>query len=61
MNLKDRHFPRTSKKPFTKWYLKGYSDLTKYNKIIESIKIGTLSSLNKNLKVIAKNIVIQNG
>jgi len=59
-NLKERHFPRTSNKPFSKWYLKGYR-LTKYNKIVESIKNDTLSSLNKNLKVIAKNIVIQNG
>ena len=61
MNLEDRHFPRTSNKPFTKWYLKGYSDLTKYNLIIDSITNNTLDNLNKNLKVIAKNIVIQNG
>ena len=60
MNLEDRHFPRTSKKPFSKWYLLGYR-LTSDNLIIEQITNNTLDSLNKNLKVIAKNIVIQNG
>lgn len=38
-----------------------YYELTKYNKIIDAINNNTLDSLNKNLKVIAKNIVIQNG
>lgn len=53
----NRSFPRNSKTPFTKWYIKGYSELTKYSKIINSIKNGTIDQLNKNLKMIANKIV----
>lgn len=31
-NDKDRSFPRISKTPFTKWYVKGYSEMTQINK-----------------------------
>src|SRR5271170_5598789 len=32
-NKKNRHFPRTAKRPFAKWYLKGYSSSTRMIKI----------------------------
>jgi hypothetical protein len=50
--------PRISKTPFTKWYVMSYSDYYKYKKIIEAIKNNDLSSLNKNLKLLASNIKI---
>jgi hypothetical protein len=56
-NEKNRSFPRTSKTPFTKWYIKGYSNHTKYMTIIEAIKNNDLTNLNKNLKSIAKRII----
>ena len=55
-NKEDRSFPRTSKTLFTKWYIKGYSNLTKYMSIIEAIKANDLSKLNKNLKTLAKKV-----
>jgi len=57
-NKKDRHFPRTAKRPFAKWYLKGYSSSTRMIKILEAIETNTVNKLNKNLKLIAKNIKI---
>ena len=52
-NRKNRSFPRTSKTPFSKWYIKGYSNQTKYMKIIEAILNDKVHELNKNLKTIA--------
>jgi len=52
--------PRISKRPFTKWYVKNYSDLYKFAKIIEGIENDDLSALNKNLKLEALNITIIN-
>lgn len=49
---------RNSKTPFTKWYVKGYSELAKYAKIIDAILNNTVDKLNKNLKMLAKNIKI---
>ena len=60
-NIKDRSFPRTSKTPFTKWYIKGYSNQTKYMKIIDAIINKSVNSLNKNLKTIAKLIISIDG
>jgi len=56
-NELNRSFPRNSKTPFTKWYIKSYSEMTKYSKIIEAIKNKTVNQLNKNLKVIANKIL----
>lgn len=56
-NKTNRSFPRTSKTPFSKWYVKGYSNLTKYMTVIEAILNDNVNELNKNLKTIAKNIV----
>jgi hypothetical protein len=56
-NKKNRSFPRISKTPFSKWYIKSYSELTKYMKIINAVKTNSVNNLNKNLRVIAKNIV----
>jgi hypothetical protein len=47
---KNKNNPRVSKRPFTKWYVKNYSDFYKYAKIIDCIKNGTQEKLNKNLK-----------
>lgn len=47
-NKPDRTFPRNSKTPFTKWYIKGYSDHTKLLRIIDCILNKQLDSLNKN-------------
>lgn len=52
----DRHFPRTSKTPFTKWYVKGYSNQVKYMNIVDALLNDTVDKLNKNLKTIARKI-----
>ena len=57
-NKNERSFPRTSKTPFTKWYIKGYSEMTKYWKIINAILNDTINELNKNLKTLAMRIKI---
>jgi len=57
-NKKDRHFPRTAKRPFCKWYLKGYSASTRLLKIIESIENNKVYELHRNLKLIANRITI---
>jgi len=56
--IKDISNPRTSKIPFSKWYVKSYSGYYQYKKIIEAIKTDDLNSLNKNLKVLANKIKI---
>ena len=48
--------PRISKRPFTKWYVKHYSNFYKYSKIIDCIENDCLDDLNKNLKMEAKTI-----
>ncbi len=61
-NNKNRSFPRNSKTPFTKWYIKGYSESTKYAKIINAILNKKTNALNKQLKKIAMTIIsIDNG
>jgi hypothetical protein len=56
-NEKNRSFPRNSKTPFTKWYIKGYSDITKFAKVLKAIQNGTVDKLNKNLKTIANKVI----
>ena len=56
--IKDISNPRTSKIPFSKWYVKSYSCYYQYKKIIDAIKTNDLNSLNKNLKVLANKIKI---
>lgn len=56
-NTKGRHYARISKKPFSKWYVKAYSDLAKYEKIINAIKNKEIYKLNKNEKLIANKII----
>ena len=53
---KNKNNPRVSKRPFTKWYVKNYSDFYKYAKIIDCIKNDTREKLNKNLKTEALTI-----
>jgi hypothetical protein len=50
--------PRVSKRPFSKWYVKSYSDFYKYSKIIDCISNNNLESLNKNLKTEALTITL---
>ena len=57
-NESDRHFEHTSKIPFSKWYIKYYHDLYKYTKIIDAIQNDKIDKLNKNLKLLCKNITI---
>ena len=60
-NKKNRSFPRTSKKTFSKWYVKGYSHNSQLVKIINAILNNTINKLNKNLKTKAKRIKEING
>jgi hypothetical protein len=56
-NKKNKTFPRTSKTPFSKWYVKGYSNHTKYTKILNAIYNDTIDELNKNLKTLMSKFV----
>lgn len=53
--------PRKSNIPFTKWYIKSYSKYNEYIQIINALKNNDLTTLNKNLKIMASNIKIYNG
>ena len=55
---KERHNPIKSKTPFTRWYVKGYSEVSKYSKVINAILNNTVNELNKNLKTFAGKIKI---
>lgn len=55
-NELDRSFDRIAKTPFKKWYVKGYHNIYKYTKIIDSVKNNINDALNKNLKLIKKEI-----
>lgn len=57
-NKPDRHFPRFSKKPFSKWYVKCYSASAELITILEAIQNGSVDKLNKNQKLKAKRIKI---
>jgi len=48
---------RTCKTPFKKWYIKGYTNKSDLNKIVNFI-IGFINEINKNLKMKSKNITI---
>lgn len=48
-----------SKTPFTKWNIKGYSELSQYKKIVRSLIEKDTNNLNKNLKMKAKRITIK--
>lgn len=58
---KDRVYPRISKTPFSKWYVKYYSEMAAIAKIINAIKTDKLTVLNKNLKSKANKILAING
>ena len=49
---------RVSIRPHTKWYVQSYSDYYKYATIIEALENKDLTTLNKNLKLLAKQIKI---
>lgn len=57
-NEKDRHFPRVSKIPFSKWNSKSYSISSQLIKILRVLNKELNKELNKNLKIIAKKIRI---
>jgi len=60
-NKKDRFFIRSSKKPFTKWYVKSYSLSSINKKIINAITNDKINTLHKNLRSIARTIKKING
>lgn len=55
-SVKNANNPRVSKIPFTKWYVKGYTNTSDIVKIIDALQKNDLSKLNKNLKMRAKRI-----
>ena len=57
-NEQNRSFIRKSLMPFSKWYIKMYSNINKYKKIIEAIENNTINDLDKNLKILAKKMTI---
>ena len=59
-NKTNRSYPRRSKKPFTKWYVKEYSHMAEMVKIINAIKNGTINELNKNQKLKTSEIITIN-
>ena len=58
---KNRAFPRISRTPFSKWYVKYYNKMSSLAKIINAIKTNKLDKLNKNLKFKAKKIIAIDG
>ena len=57
-NKLGRSNPRRSNTPFTKWYVKDYSESSKYKKVISAIINNKINQLNKNLKTLATKITI---
>jgi hypothetical protein len=57
VNNDERHFPRISKTPFTKWYVKGYSNYSEINKIVDAIENNNIHLLDKNKKLQVQNII----
>lgn len=57
-SIKDISNPRVSKTPFSKWYVKSYSDYYKYVSIIKALRNNDFDDLNKNLKLLANNLKI---
>ena len=55
---KNKNNPRTSKIPFSKWYIKDYIYKYKNEKLIEAIDNNTIEKLNKNLKLEALTLTI---
>lgn len=55
---KGRSYPRKSKTPHTKWYVKEYSNQSALVKILWAKETDTVHKLNKNLKLTAKDIII---
>jgi hypothetical protein len=57
-NDPDRSFPRISKLPFSKWYVKKYHENHKYLKIVKKITDESIDDLNKNLKLLYNTITL---
>lgn len=56
---KGRQFPRISLTPFSKWYLKSYSNEACLVKTIDAITDGTVDDLHRNKKLMASKIKIK--
>ena len=54
----DRSYPRVSKTPFTKWYVKDYQNISVNEKLVYAVVNNDFSKLNKNQKVLCKQITI---
>jgi hypothetical protein len=57
-NKQNRHFPRISNMPFSKWYVKKFSADAEINKILEAIMCNKVNDLDKNKKLKASKIKI---
>jgi len=57
VNEDGRSFERVCISPFKKWYIKQYAIRYQWSKIIDAIENDTISKLNKNLKLIANNVL----
>jgi hypothetical protein len=57
-NETNRFFPRISKRPFSKWYVKKYHNIYDQTQIIDSILKDDFSKLNKNLSIRAKKTTV---
>lgn len=57
INETNRYFERVCKTPFKKWYIKQYAMRYQWDKIINAIEKDTVDKLNKNLKLIANNVI----
>lgn len=57
-NKQNRHFPRISNIPFSKWYVKKFSVDAEINKILEAIMCNKVNDLDKNKKLKASKIKI---
>lgn len=58
-NKLNRNFNRISILPFSKWYIKSYSKINEFKKIIKAIENNKVDSLNKNLKLKANELLSQ--
>ena len=58
LKVKNRHFERVSKTPFTKWYIKDYSSRSFYNRIIEAVNNNSIDKLEDNIKSKSKQIIL---
>jgi hypothetical protein len=60
-NDEDRHYPRISNRPYSKWYTKNYSETLNYIRIAEAIEDNTIELLTPELKILSEKISLDTG